>query len=126
MILTKKMEDGFIAYDISTRSEGELSSERCVYDDVFVHWEEKTVFGLKRMTKKFVFKRLKVYVTEGYSYNKVDACITFCKRLNSLQNKNGAEGRAIVAKLKEEFSGSDDYSMGVQYALSVLESNKLI
>ncbi len=124
MILTKEMEDGFLGYDTAIRN-AEEHYEKEMYDDVFVHWEKKNIFGkIIRNSKKFSFKRFKTTKGLTATFAMTSACENFIKRLHSLLEER--YGNDIIKKLVEEFSGNDDFSLGVQHALSVLKENKVI
>jgi len=126
MIISKEMEDGFLGYDTSIRKEEEHYRTE-MYDDVFVHWEKKNIFGkVKRQSEKFSFKRLKTSNNITDTFEMVSSCKNFVNRMSSLlKEKNNVDDKT-VDELKKEFSGSDDFSLGVQHAISILEEKGLI
>lgn len=126
MIISKEMEDGFLGYDVSTRREEEHYRTE-MYDDVFVHWEKKNIFGkIKRQSEKFSFKRLRTSDNKKDSFHMVGSCEKFIGRMSSLLKEKNKIDDKTVEELKKEFSGNDDFSLGVQHAISILEEKGLI
>lgn len=126
MILSKEMEDGFLGYDVSTRREVEHYRTE-MYDDVFVHWEKKNMFGkIKRQSTEFSFKRLRLSDSKKDTFKMVGSCEKFIDRMSSLFKEKNKVDNKTIEELRKEFSGNDDFSLGVQHAISILEEKGLI
>ncbi len=114
MILPLEIEKNFIDFDVCIRRESRNAFSEDVFDDIKVYWNKRSLFGkITRKTTVYSFERYK----DLNKYHLQPEAESFIKRLEELKKPK----KNILENLKKEFSGNDDFSLGVQHAISIIE-----